>query len=236
MSPWSRTTTRTTSRPRRWSFRSTCSRSISSSFRSPSPVCSCSPMRSTATSAVMALPISRPAMAPVAFVAMIGGLSAATAMVVVEVGRALDHGVEQSRPAAAAAGGALARRRRAACRRGRGRTADPAGAARRHPGRAASRLRLLPLHRARPCSPRSAFCPSPASRNSARPSSAPSTWRRGTSLGAIAGLITGRRPSGPSSLLAPSLDAGMMRNHRGGAISAASRSARARMFNCTCPR
>ncbi len=111
---------------------------------------------------------SRPAPSCSPLAAFIGGLSAATAMVIVEIGRARHHGVERPRRAAA-----CCKRREAllaGTRRCRRAAAD--GAADRdlrHPAASPTCITARPARRS---SPRSACCPSPPSRSSRPPSSA----------------------------------------------------------------
>ncbi len=92
---------------------------------------------------VMALPIWAEN-GPITLAAVLGGLSAATAMVDRRIHRLVDHGVERPGHPAAAALWALAPCAIDAAS-GQAGMAHPDGAPPRHPGRAAARLWLLPV-------------------------------------------------------------------------------------------
>ena len=153
---------------------------------------------------VLALPL--PAHSELfALIAFIGGLSAATAMVIVEIGRARDHGVERHRDTADPEAPRRALRRAEQCRR----AASDRAADRdlRHP---VSCLRLLPLGRRRRSSLRSGSCPLPPSRNSTPAFFGGLIWRRGTAPGAIAGMSAGILVWAYTLLLPSISDAGIV--------------------------
>ncbi len=122
-----------------------------------------------------------------ALMTMIGGLSAATGMVVVDsVALAITVSNDLVMPI-------LLRRRGGPGRGGgrRDRRAGADGAAPRDPVRAGDRLSLRAPRQRRRRSPRSACSRSPRSRRSRRRFWAALVWRRGTARGAAAGMIVG---------------------------------------------